>query len=587
MGEVGNNTEGKDFFHYFVSDTEIYKNKNVYLYFEKKAEILRHIIFMLDYFYGLHCKVHGLAGKNQDDAGIRVFNKKVVHYSTLSKEKDVVIKWGKKRICGDDLEYPFFNEKDEELKRKQIIVWGTGEYAADFCNVADQYGWRISFFVDSNWNKCKKYFRNKKIFPVDRLKMLPDDSIVIEAAYQWREMEESAEEICPDIERFHFKKLSVLNLKADLGIVYAAYAILGDHKICIYGEEKKARSFYDFYSYFDFHVECRGGGSRCHGTEIELKEETIKEILELSQAGNYILLARGKSLSDIECLEKVGLKYCVDFAFADQLEVFRYMTREFIYDINLGYSYQKECKYPGIAVYGDEEHAKYRIVCLGNSTTDSYLLPYKSWPEFLKQAVGDDVCIYNAGCEGYNTVQDFLKLMRDMLEFEPDIVLEVSGMNETWCNEKFPFYFNYMEVLYHKAAEGSIYKGIPHTKPFWKQWLDNIEAMHAICELHQIEYHAFLQPMLAGKSNKDHEEESRLLSYFNIISPKRLEKQRSFGSIIDQIKKEDDENRYFYIHNLTNIFDTENYVYLDECHLNERGNYILAEKIRKYIKLEK
>ncbi len=565
-------------FQYILPDINIYENKNIYIYFDKKPLALRQIMFMLDFFYESKCKVCGLAGENREDVGIRVFNKKVVHYSEMSKEKDVVVKWGGGKLCVNELDKPFFD--DTALKKKQLVVWGTGAYAIDFCKMAEEYGWKVSFFIDSDIDKKGRLFREKEVYQPEKLKELPDESIIVEASRQWEEMDEIAKTLCPNTERLYFQKLSVLDVKVDLRRVYETYALIGDDPICIYGDEERVNEWGALYNYFDFHIEKQ----YCYGAENRLDQQTLEGIIALIQEGKYVLLTWERNIETIEWLEKAGVKYCTDFGFADPFEIFRYATREFIYDINLGFSYQKECKYPGIAVYGNEESAKYRIVCLGNSTTDAWFLPNKSWPEFLKQMAGDDVCVYNAGCESYNTVQDLIKLMRDMLEFAPDIVIEVSGVNETWFDEKYPFSFCYIKDVYRQKTNENIYKGIQHASPYWKQWLDNIEIMNAICKLHDIEYFAFLQPMLAGKPNKDIDEESRVLSWYNIIRPTRIERQSEFGNIIDQIKK-DDPNKYSYIHNMTYIFDKVHHVYIDDCHLNDRGNYILAENIWRHMNL--
>lgn len=565
----------RNLFCYILPDITVYENKNIYIYFAKKPLALRSIMFMLDFFYESKCKICGLVGENNKDVGIRVFNKKVVHYSMLSKEKDIVVKWD--NLCVNELDKPFFN--DIALKEKHLIVWGTGAYAIDFCTMAEEHGWKISFFIDSDTKKIGKPFRGKEVYHPKKLKELLDESIVVEASRQWKEMDEIAEILCPNTERLYFQKLSILDVKVDLRRVYETYALIGDTPICIYGDEESVNEWGIFYSYFDFQIEKQ----YCCDAENEINQQMLEDIIELAQGGKYVLLTQKQNMETIEWLERAGMKYCINFGFADPFEIFRYATREFVYDINLGYSYQKECKYPGIAVYGNEECAKYKIVCLGNSTTDGWFLPNESWPEFLKQIAGDDVCIYNAGCESYNTVQDLIKLMRDMLQFAPDIVIEVSGVNETWYDEKYPFSFCYIKDVYNKTNE-KFYKGIQHTSPYWRQWLDNIEIMNAICKLRDIKYFAFLQPMLAGKSNKDIDEESRILSWFNIIRPARIERERELGNIVDQIKKEAPD-RYFYIHNMTHIFDKVHHVYIDDCHLNARGNYILAANIWKYIDL--
>ena len=38
-----------------------------------------------------------------------------------------------------------------------------------------------------------------------------------------------------------------------------------------------------------------------------------------------------------------------------------------------------------------------------------------------------------------------------------------------------------------------------------------------------------------------------------------------------------------WIHDLTDAFDVDEYIYIDSCHVNERGNQIIAQKISKFL----
>jgi len=83
------------------------------------------------------------------------------------------------------------------------------------------------------------------------------------------------------------------------------------------------------------------------------------------------------------------------------------------FDPFLGYSRYYQCsngeKLYGFDLYGKKD-AKYKIVTLGGSTTDSTLFGIKSWPLKLYELINNsDVCIYNGGIVGYDSAQELIK----------------------------------------------------------------------------------------------------------------------------------------------------------------------------------
>jgi hypothetical protein len=72
------------------------------------------------------------------------------------------------------------------------------------------------------------------------------------------------------------------------------------------------------------------------------------------------------------------------------------------------------------------------ILTLGGSTTDGIRRGH-SWPEELSKlmtADGNSGTVVNGGTGGYSSNQELLKLIRDGLEFKPDIVISYSGIND-------------------------------------------------------------------------------------------------------------------------------------------------------------
>jgi hypothetical protein len=88
----------------------------------------------------------------------------------------------------------------------------------------------------------------------------------------------------------------------------------------------------------------------------------------------------------------------------------------------------------GFAVYskkGPTELDHPVILTMGGSTTDG-ARGSGSWPEELSKLLatrGISATVVNGGTSGYSTNQELLKLVRDGLEFKPDIVISYSGVN--------------------------------------------------------------------------------------------------------------------------------------------------------------
>src|SRR5262245_21678741 len=87
----------------------------------------------------------------------------------------------------------------------------------------------------------------------------------------------------------------------------------------------------------------------------------------------------------------------------------------------------------GLAVYNKKGHPELEhpiILAMGGSTTDA-VQSNQSWPEELSKLLaekGISATVVNGGTGGYSTNQELLKLVRDGVEFDPDIIISYSGV---------------------------------------------------------------------------------------------------------------------------------------------------------------
>jgi lysophospholipase L1-like esterase len=252
------------------------------------------------------------------------------------------------------------------------------------------------------------------------------------------------------------------------------------------------------------------------------------------------------------------------------------------------------------------------IVTLGGSTTDAFILPDSgSWPEELarlmvKQCVNGT--IINGGMGGFSTAQEMLKLLRDVLEIKPDIVISYSGVNECfWPMEEHPIHhifqqktFDYFTVqgkpyanaifpnlTYYLRQQFQIPKqtmeinyGIKVNKCYRVRMLQNITLMKTICEHNNIEYHSILQPFVGSSEMTKSTENLAYYCNTDKMSQKRYANQINLYKDLFEHQTEWSD----FMEDFTEIFDSfeihDIYPWrYDAVHVSRYGNSIIAKNV--------
>ena len=326
-----------------------------------------------------------------------------------------------------------------------------------------------------------------------------------------------------------------------------------------------------------------------YDTEEDGVSENVWELLYTDFSTRLVIVTKDNLDEAEDILKDMGLKETIHYRTIKNLS--NHTTMEWKLDVQLGHTYQyegmKEC---GIRVFGELTDDNFKIVTLGGSTTDPQLYPFKSWSEILYnifQKQGKKICIICAGCSSYTSAQELLKLERDLILYNPDLVISYSGVNDIYMRDEYKFASQFMRGVMKAfpieciSNKRSRYKG----KYFGKRnetsvfdwWLYCERSMHAICIEFGIDFIGIWQAMF--RVNPPFTEKMReiLLGGTIDVQPENIELSKEIREVHLQKKIPS------YIVDFSSILDDYD-EFIDGCHVTEYGNRIIAERIYELIR---
>ena len=235
------------------------------------------------------------------------------------------------------------------------------------------------------------------------------------------------------------------------------------------------------------------------------------------------------------------------------------------------------------------------ILALGGSTTDGVRIGH-SWPEELARTLKErriPGTVINGGIGGYSTNQELLKLLRDGIEFKPDIVISYSGINDRgkYSELPYPMVHSYQRKLLLTLTGNAKSTVLPSTMALLKslglsggrslnytlgmktarsqaeQYQHNMELMHAICQSQGCTFDAFIQPFAFYHSR-----------YATILSRegKGAHYVNSVLALYEGITRL--PATHSYVHDATQILEDADDVYEnDGVHLNAKGDKVVGD----------
>lgn len=569
-----------------------YDDMDKYIWINDSFQEHRNAQWLFDWMMKNHIYCCGFATDNKNMISLKMYNKEIYDINLLDRKQAVV-------FCDSYFEEPYTDPDNmtvhearvvnPDIGKETIVIWGcekTGECAY---KILIGYGLQVKCFVDCDGKLMGEEKYGLPVYLPEQLEALGSDVIVIEALENWKELDRTLQKKYE--KRFHyttgydgFDKAITYHDGAEEKELFCLSAFwMFNHfvgkRLYIYGSGKAEKEFVKYLNLLDFEV---AGFLIDEMTPQETRlEYPVKYVEEILYEDQWYIWAYDKRKA--VKLRELGFIYFKDYYVKD----YRFDTtinQRTILDINLGHSYVSDSKYPGFMVYGDEKEKDLKIVVLGGSTTDGTMYPFKSWSQLLYEELGaKNITIYNGGVCSYTSGQELLKLTRDVFQLNPDIVIIYDGYNELafTTHVHYPFAFLYLEQVFryaenHIEDSSSVSFGNAAYYGWFENWRNNIRNMYALVNERNIHFFSFCQPVLATKKRKTIREKNILLSMSSIME--KHFKEESFREHMNQI-----QDRPAYMYDLSHIFDDEDDVYMDVCHVWENGNRIIAQEIKKII----
>lgn len=587
-----------------VFEPRIYSDLDKYIWisdsFKVHREAQRFFVCLLK--SGIYIK--GFATDKKSMFNLKMYNKRIYDINVLDRERSIV--FYDSYLERFDVELPdnVYNARmlNPELPRKNIVIWGSGITGRRVFKILSANRIKTECYIDSNKDLEGTYQCGLRVHASKYIEELPEKTTIIEAMEKWEELDAYIGEIHEN--RFYFsfvekdKKEEFYNshyIKNVFNLMCwnSSFAFLVGKKVYVFGIGKIEIQMAEYLKLLDIGF----GGFLIDDFDLAHDENyadnDVNRIEDILNERDYIIWTH--DLNKVKRFEECGLishKNYVCYQGGNCIS----LNRKQILDLNLGNNYLADSKYPGITVYGVDRKKDFKIVALGNSTTDGKLYSFKSWPELMYEELRakglEDITVYNGGVYAYTSGQELLKLIRDIIPLEPNMIIVYDGYCDLTMHFSYPLANGYLKTVFEIADKNMepdeqdgffagkntfVYYGVEAKKDMFELWLSNIRTMSAIAAERNIGFYCFCQPMLSSKEGKTEKEKNMLLSVPSPMITNLIE--RSFRKRMNQMC----EKQPKYIYDLSHIFDDETDVYMDQCHVWEKGNQIIAKEINKII----
>lgn len=536
--------------------------------------------------------VSGFVSDDMNLRDVEIFNKRIFHKGELPDRSVMVLGY----ICNGKKSGVY--EMNPELK-KDVFIFGAGYVGNEVYKILQDSSKNIIAYIDTDPKKIGGQVNDIEVCGVNVLqgKNIEEYSLII-AADQYHEIDEIVNRINPAIYRFYWSTDDGSRIWVDEAEGCDSLGLYEINELCnlacgkqvyLYGKVEGTEKIRQCLRLVDLEF----GGYLVDGDAGEYKCEQVMCVEEILYEEEYFIIIMENVENSMRLLTEMGLQCSVDFVPICLINSSNFYTRKNVLDMNLGHSFINSLGCEGYYEYPGQTD-QYKIAVMGGSTTDGGVYTFRSWPEIFYEKLGREVTLYNFGVSSYTSSQELIKLIRDVLDFNPDMVITYDGYNDSMQKDQEFFSFPYLREIFEYSEKGisdSCWWMFPrgkvhkrkekrHRKDNFDMWVSNIVLMREICRLYGIKFYAFLQPMLPTKMFKDKKEMAIMLLY-------RLLEDPSYETKFDFRERIEEQNiceQYDYVYDLSDIFDDQSDIYIDICHVYEKGNEIIADEIYKRVK---
>lgn len=485
----------------------------------------------------------------------------------------------------------FVNVEDNLSCDDDIVIYGAGvDGISAFCTLLNREI-RVKCFCDADPFKQEVQIMNKPVISPEMLvSNFKDAKIVIGSLKYEKEIRDFLKE--HGVTRI-YKAAVRMDDRIQIGHItvirenwYALIQVSKQKSIYIYGSGELEKELYR---------KLQLGGIICLGMI-----ENLAQLAEEPFDDKMIVVPEENEQLRQE-FEEMGLVHKKHFRFLwDMREVNEYLDKKLrVPDVNLGVSYLFPGKYPGYAVHGDDD-AKYKIMILGSSTCHEDFFTYKAWPKLLYERFEQEnisVQILNGGIRAYNIQMMTEKLLRDLPDLRPDMVICYSGGANNglygYTKAEAPFSNAYVREVYKKAnkADGNEFvkciEGVreqiaddERAEKLAEDYLYACDVMKAICDMKDVKFVNFLYCHAGMCDVNSLSAEDREPCYHYRAFMKNVKGRKVANRFYKNVKERLREWQYDH----TELFRNTPGVYIDAIHVNEKGNMMIADDVYKIIR---
>lgn len=484
----------------------------------------------------------------------------------------------------------YININEQLSNGDDIIIYSAGvEGISVFCTLLNREI-PIMCFCDKDPLKQEVHIMNKPVISPEMLVEKYKDAKIIIGSFKYAKeigmyLKENGVKNIYEIEDKLDDKIWVGNIPVIRENWYSLICISRKKKVYIYGNGEKERELFRKMSI---------GGIHCEGMIEDLSQ------IRCAEFDDRMLIVPEENEALFEQFDEIGLVCKKHYrSLWGMREVDLSINKKKVLDVNLGVSYKLSEMYPGYAVLGDD-NAKYKIMVLGSSTSHENYCVYRSWVYFLSERFsneGASVQIFNGGISTYNAQMMTLKLLRDLPDIKPNMVICYSGGTNNglygYAKPEAPFSSIYILDAYNKAYRDGvdepleIYTGVRKNVPISKRaemlaedYLYTCDVMKAICDMKGVTFVNFFYGNAGMCDLMSLPAEDREVCYHYRRFMKNVRGRKIANQFYQEVKKQLRDWQYDH----TELYRNTPGVYIDASHVNEEGNKLIAEDVYRIIK---